>query len=160
MAKHNRVPAVPTTHSNRGFVGVFVVLDVGEWHLLRLERASPNSASSNSIVTSSPVRTLVSSSSSCAIHLWAAHGSRPRIFPSHALPLRHFRRRARPGANGPGRIATRSRDRPSGQGRRRRGDGNRRGPEDCARSPRASGSTTCGTPVPPSSSPTADTWRR
>jgi hypothetical protein len=37
VAKHNRIAAVPTAHTYRRFVRVFVVLDVGERHLLRLE---------------------------------------------------------------------------------------------------------------------------
>ena len=37
VAKHNRVAAISTAHAYRRFVGVFVVLDVGERHSLRLE---------------------------------------------------------------------------------------------------------------------------
>lgn len=37
MAEHYRVAPVPTAHAHRRFVGVFVVLNVGERHPLRLE---------------------------------------------------------------------------------------------------------------------------
>lgn len=44
VAKHNWVAAVPTAHANGRFVGVFVVLDVGERHPLRLEGVAEFSA--------------------------------------------------------------------------------------------------------------------
>ena len=37
VAKHNWVAAVPTAHTHRRFVGVFVVLDVGKRYALRFE---------------------------------------------------------------------------------------------------------------------------